>query len=248
MTYYDGVQPLTKAFDGFFVHSRGSGGLPLVGPGKSADIASAIGGTPAIFRTDQPAPVLDLQSESDLIGLLDSYWRGSRTTPGSGCGGPRHRGTSTPICWSDSECHPLRPPHQRRAHQPGRQGRAPGADDVDRVRRRARLRAPHRGAGGGLAQIRRDPLGIALGGIRTRPSTCPPPCCRRRPGRRSRSSACSSGRRSRCPPPSSTSSIPRGAYLAKYDADADAAIKAGFVLQQDRAALLAFADPSVIPA
>ncbi|HEY1738917.1 MAG TPA: alpha/beta hydrolase domain-containing protein, partial [Acidimicrobiia bacterium] len=29
VTYYNGVQPLTKAFDGFFVHSRGAGGLPL---------------------------------------------------------------------------------------------------------------------------------------------------------------------------------------------------------------------------
>jgi hypothetical protein len=38
----------------------------------------------------------------------------------------------------------------------------------------------------------------------------------------------------------------RAAYLKKYKADADAAIKAGFVLAKDRAALLAFADPSRI--
>ena len=36
VTYYNGVQPLTHAFDGFFVHSRGGGGMPLVGPGESA--------------------------------------------------------------------------------------------------------------------------------------------------------------------------------------------------------------------
>ena len=45
VTYYNGVQPLTHAFDGFFVHSRGAVGLPLVGPGKYADIAGAISGT-----------------------------------------------------------------------------------------------------------------------------------------------------------------------------------------------------------
>ena len=44
------------AFDGFFVHSRGAVGLPLVAPGKYADIAGAISGTPTIFRTDQDAP------------------------------------------------------------------------------------------------------------------------------------------------------------------------------------------------
>ena len=39
----------------------------------------------------------------------------------------------------------------------------------------------------------------------------------------------------------------RAAYLKRYDADAEATIEAGFVLPQDRAALLAFADPSVVP-
>jgi hypothetical protein len=39
VTYINGVQPLTRAFDGFFVRSRGASGLPLVAPGKDADIA-----------------------------------------------------------------------------------------------------------------------------------------------------------------------------------------------------------------
>ena len=41
VTYYNGVQPLTHAFDGFFVHSRGASGFPPVVPGKNADIARA---------------------------------------------------------------------------------------------------------------------------------------------------------------------------------------------------------------
>jgi alkylhydroperoxidase family enzyme len=39
-TYYNGVQPLTRAFDGFLVHSRASVSLPLVAPGEYADPAA----------------------------------------------------------------------------------------------------------------------------------------------------------------------------------------------------------------
>jgi hypothetical protein len=42
VTYYNGVQPLTRAFDGFFVHSRGGMTLPLVAPGAAADLVGAI--------------------------------------------------------------------------------------------------------------------------------------------------------------------------------------------------------------
>ena len=38
----------------------------------------------------------------------------------------------------------------------------------------------------------------------------------------------------------------RAAYVQRYDADADAAVKAGFVLPEDRDALLAFARPSLV--
>lgn len=54
-TYVDGVQPLTKAFDGFLVHSRGGAGLGLGEAGKAMDIAGAIGGTATKIRTDLDA-------------------------------------------------------------------------------------------------------------------------------------------------------------------------------------------------
>ena len=74
VTYYNGVQPLTKAFDGFFVHSRGAGGLPLFAGGPaSAGIANAISGTTTIFRTDVAAPVMDVQTETDVTSILNSY-------------------------------------------------------------------------------------------------------------------------------------------------------------------------------
>ena len=41
-------------------------------PGKSADIAGSFGSATPIFRTDVDAPVLDIQSEADVIGVLNS--------------------------------------------------------------------------------------------------------------------------------------------------------------------------------
>ena len=69
-TYADGVQPLTKLFDGFFIHSRGGAALPLAGDGPSFDIAGSIGGVPTKIRTDLDVPVLMFQTESDVAGLL----------------------------------------------------------------------------------------------------------------------------------------------------------------------------------
>jgi hypothetical protein len=72
VTYYNGVQPLARVFDGFFLHSRASFSLPLVGPGEFADIASGFGTIAAITRTDLDVPVLNQQAENDVIGVLNS--------------------------------------------------------------------------------------------------------------------------------------------------------------------------------
>ncbi len=72
MTYINGVQPLTHAFDGFFVHSRGAAGLALVEPGEAADIVDAIGRPPTIIRTDTDVPVFTFQTEGDVTSVLGS--------------------------------------------------------------------------------------------------------------------------------------------------------------------------------
>jgi Alpha/beta hydrolase domain len=72
-TYYDGVQPLTEMFDGFFVHSRANVSLPLVAPGQFADLAGAMASaTTPVLRDDLKAPVMELQAESDVTGVLNS--------------------------------------------------------------------------------------------------------------------------------------------------------------------------------
>ena len=72
-TYYDGVQPLTLAYDGFLIHSRGGAAAPLVGPDQSIDLAGAIGGQPTQLRTDLDAPAIMVESETDLVSIIGYY-------------------------------------------------------------------------------------------------------------------------------------------------------------------------------
>jgi hypothetical protein len=248
VTYYNGVQPLTHAFDGFFVHSRGAGGLPLVTGNKPADIAGAIGSQSTIFRTDQNAPVLDIQTETDLTSILNSYaarqpdsdrfrlWEVPGTAHadahllGAGasavdCGVPINNGPMHIV--AKAALHALTtwlatgqaPPH------------APRIDVTP----------------GATPQIQRNADGIALGGIRTPPVDVPVATLSGIPGPNP-STIClllgstkpfSAARLAQLYPS-------RAVYVQRYDADADATIRAGFALQGDRAALLGFAEPTRI--
>jgi hypothetical protein len=62
-TYANAIQPETGAFDGLFVHSRGSGGAPL-----NADPAAA-SPTGVTIREDLDVPVFLLATETDLLRL-----------------------------------------------------------------------------------------------------------------------------------------------------------------------------------
>jgi hypothetical protein len=249
VSYYNGVQPLAHAFDGFFVHSRGAVGLPLVAPGKYADIAGALGGMSTIFRTDQDAPVLDIQTETDVASILNSYaarqpdsndfrlWEVAGTAHADAhllgpsakyldCGGPINNGAM----------HIVAKAALRALTIWLRTGRGPvTAPSIDV-------------APGATPQIRRNADGIALGGIRTPPVDVPVAALSGAPGPNP-STIClllgstkpfSAARLAQLYPS-------RTEYLQRYEVDADGMIKAGFALVEDRAALLAFADPSSIP-
>jgi hypothetical protein len=248
VTYYNGVQPLTHAFDGFFVHSRGAAGLPLAAPGASADIAGSIGRMPSTFRTDQHMPVMDVQSETDVTSILDSYaarqpdserfrlWEVVGTAHadmhllGSAakymqCGVPINNGPMYLV--AEAAYHNVTtwvatgkpPPHAQRIDV------TPGASP----------------------QIVRNADGIALGGVRTPPVDVPVDQLSGAPGPNP-STICLLLGSSR---PFSTTQLghlypARSAYLREYSADASKVISAGFVLPADRAALLAFAQPSLV--
>ena len=174
VTYYDGVQPLTHVFNGFFVHSRGAAGLPLVGPGQSADIAGSIGKAPTLFRTDLPAPVMDVQSESDITSILNSY---AARQPDSGAipalGGRGHRSRRRPSARRGRPLPPLRRSDQQRSDARRGQGRVPRAHDLGEDRTGAAPRAARPGDLSGTPQIVRSADGIALGGVRTPPVDVP---------------------------------------------------------------------------
>jgi hypothetical protein len=248
VTYYNGVQPLTRAFDGFFVHSRGAVALPVVAPGESADIAGAISGTATIFRTDQDAPVIDIQTETDVTSILNSYaarqpdtdrfrlWEVAGTAHADlhlvgeqaqyiDCGVPINNGPMHLVAkaalraltnWIETGTAP------------------PIAPRIDVT-------------AGASPETRRDADGIALGGIRTPPVDVPVATLSGLPGPNPSTICLLLGSTKPFSATRLAELYPSGdRYLRRYNADADATIKAGFVLADDRAALAAFAEPSKI--
>jgi hypothetical protein len=69
-TYVNGVQPLAHQFDGFLVHSRGGAAAPLGEPDAGIEMAGTIGGQPTAIRTDGEAPVIVVETETDLLSIL----------------------------------------------------------------------------------------------------------------------------------------------------------------------------------
>jgi hypothetical protein len=101
---------------------------------------------------------------------------------------------------------------------------------------------------GATPQVARDSDDIALRGIRTPPVDVPVATLSGVPGSTSSVICLLLGSTKPFTAARLAQLYPsRAAYLKRYDADAEATIEAGFVLPQDRAALLAFADPSVVP-
>jgi hypothetical protein len=73
VTYIDAIQPLAQVYDGFLVHSRGAQGAPL----SQSTLGSAIGAppgtivavpTPSLIRADLTVPVLQFETETDVVG------------------------------------------------------------------------------------------------------------------------------------------------------------------------------------
>jgi hypothetical protein len=68
VTYINAFHPITHAFDGYFVHSRGANaaGLTADALGRDADQPIPAG---AHIRTDIDVPIFDLQTEGDMVAL-----------------------------------------------------------------------------------------------------------------------------------------------------------------------------------
>jgi hypothetical protein len=70
-SYANGVQPLVGLFDGFLIHSRGGAAMPLGEPGRAVDLAVFRNGPATRIRDDLTVPVIVVQTETDLLGHLD---------------------------------------------------------------------------------------------------------------------------------------------------------------------------------
>jgi len=241
------VRPLPGAFDGFFVHSRGAASLPLLAGAGVADIVGAITGTPTMFRTDQDAPVLDLQTESDVTGVLNSVvarqpdskrfrlWEVAGSAHAdTHLVGPiaDQLGCSAPI--NAGPLHLVAKAALRSLDTWVRTGEPPP--------KAARLEVTPEDP-----ELRRDGDGIALGGIRTPPVDVPVDVLSGVPGPNPSTICLLLGSTT----PLSDARLAElyeseADYLDRYRAATNETIEAGFVLEDDRDTLLGFADPSRI--
>ena len=68
VTYINAVHPLSRRFDGYLVHSRGANASGFKAEGLARDVESAVP-PGAHIRADIDVPVLDLQTEGDMVAL-----------------------------------------------------------------------------------------------------------------------------------------------------------------------------------
>ncbi|QIG45861.1 hypothetical protein G5V58_09265 [Nocardioides anomalus] len=244
-TFANVVHEQTGVFDGFLIHSRGAAAMPLGEPGEAVDPRAYRTGAAAPIRDDLDVPVLMVQTETDLVGLLDHVrarqpdgarvrlWEVAGTAHADryvigefeavlGCPRPVNRGQQAYVVraalrWLDG-----------------------WARDGDPAPTAARLALEGR-------ELVRDRAGNAVGGVRT-------PCVE----------APVETYRGDTDPDASYlcqlfgSTLPldaevlrrlwpdRAAYLAAYERATDAAVAAGFVLPEDRAEVLAEARPELL--
>ena len=248
-TYANGVQPLAHQYDGILIHSRGGAAASLGEPDAGIDIAGTIGGAPTTVRTDLDVPVLILQTEGDVIGILNYFPARQDDTERIRLwevAGAAHadRFLVGPIGDTLGCPLPVNDGPQRFVVRRGlraldtwvRTGEAPPtAERLETVE-----------TDGAPAYVRND-LGIATGGIRTPLVDVPVDVLSGSPSPDSSVICILFGSTSPLSAEQLAGLYPSAdEYLAAFEESADAAIEAGFVLEEDREELLAMAQPDRI--
>ncbi len=249
VTYHNGVQPLTGAFDGFLIHSRFSAALPWSGrastptsPARSACHPFASGPTSthpcstSRRRATSPASCSRSRCASRTPGAF-----GSGRSPGPPT---RTRTWSDPIAdaipcgvpINDGPLHLVAKAALRQLDQWLRTDEPP--PEAPRIELME----------GDTLEIRRDADGIALGGLRSPPVDVPVDVLSGAPGPNPAIICLLLGSTTPLPDRRLAELYPsRADYEQRYEAAVDEVIATGFVLEEDRDALLAYADPSRIP-
>lgn len=248
-TYINGIQPLARQYDGFLVHSRGGAAAPLGDAGAGIEMAATIGGPPTTIRTDGDAPVIVVETESDLIGILnylparqpdserfrlweiagtahaDKFQLGD-TEESLGCAEPINRGQQVYVLRAAL----------RHLDTWAKDGTAPPEAP--------RLAVDESGAAPAFTL---DELGIVEDGIRTPAVDAPVDVLSGAAPEGSTILCVLMGRTTPIPADRLAQMYPSGDdYLAAYEAATDEMIDAGFALPEDREEIVAEADPSRI--
>ncbi len=245
VTYANKVQPSAKAFDGILIHSRGAGAGPAGAAGEGINAAASFMTGAVPVSEDVGVPMLVVQMETDVVMMgsvtvrqADSdrfrLWEVAGAAHADkfllgpmadliDVGGPVNDGPQRFVV----------PAALRALDRWVRDGVAPPS-------------APPLAVEGITAQ--RDEDGIILGGIRTPLVDVPIVVLSGEPRPSSGLIGMLFGRTDPLPPGRIGALYPsRAAYLDAYARATDAAIAAGFVLAEDRDALLGAAQPDLVP-
>lgn len=250
VTYYNGVQPLTDAFDGFLVHSRGGFAHPIPAVGENPDLAASVGGTAIRFRTDLATPVMNVQMENDVVGVLASL--GARQpdsdvfrlweVPGTSHADLRLIGESMA---ESVDCGAA--PNNGPQHIVIKAALRHLVDWV--VAGEAPPEMPRLELDETGTDVARDVDGIALGGVRTPPVDVPVEVLSGAQGPASSSVMCILLGSTLPIPEDRLAELYESAadYEQQHAASVDAAIESGAVLADDREAVEAYAQPALVP-
>jgi hypothetical protein len=245
-TYYDGVQPLSGVFDGFFVHSRAAGWLPLARPGMAATLPAALfARVHPIFRDDLAVPVLSLQAEGDLTGYLASVEArqpDSETFRLWEVAGTAHADAHLLGAFAEMvDCPPVNAGPMHVVAKAGFRTLERWIADGSAPPSPERIEIDDSGA---MPVITRSADGIALGGIRTPPVDVPIDVLSGENGA-TNVDCILFGSTVPLPEARLTELYPSVAeYETMFAASLEATIAAGFALEDDRDALAGYADPS----
>ena len=246
-TFVNAVYEQTPVFGGFLIHSRGGGAMPLGEPGRAVDARRYRAAAPVPVRDDLDVPVVMVQTETDLVGVLNylparqpdsayvRLWEVAGTAHADryvigefeellGCPRPVNRGQQAYVV---------------RAALRWLDGWARGGDPAPSA---PRLEVEGR-------EFVLDDAGNARGGVRT-PVVEAPVELLRGDTEPDASYLCQLFG-STLPMPADTLRsmyADRAAYLAAYERATDAAVAAGFVLPEDRAEVLGEARPELVDA
>lgn len=245
-TYLNAVHPSAGLFDGFLVHSRPGAAAPLGVAGAGLYAAGGRSGEPTRFRDDLETPVICVQTETDVLGLLDylparqpdhdrlRVWEVAGTAHADrfqigeleaflDCGGPVNRGQQVFVV---------------RAALRHLDGWVRGVSTPPAA-------PPLQVVDGAFVT---DGVGNVLGGVRT-PAVDAPTSVLTGLADPGASMICRLFGRTTPLAEERLRDLygTRAAYVAAYEAATERAVAAGFVLAEDRAEVLAEAEPDRVP-